>query len=103
MKYNYQPGPQKIIYNKYWLCVPIPFHPVDQRGVCLTEQGCGYSLQNVFFLLPVMSSFCTVQWKDLCVGDVVRIHKDQPVPVSILPKPRTFSLTKHCNWVISTQ
>ncbi|CAL8349182.1 unnamed protein product [Gadus morhua 'NCC'] len=30
------------------------------------------------------TSFCTVQWKDLCVGDVVRIHKDQPVPADLL-------------------
>ncbi|XP_056132853.1 phospholipid-transporting ATPase IC [Lampris incognitus] len=29
-------------------------------------------------------SFSTVQWKDLCVGDVLRIHKDQIIPADLL-------------------
>ncbi|KAG7274166.1 hypothetical protein CRUP_013700, partial [Coryphaenoides rupestris] len=28
--------------------------------------------------------FCTVEWKDLCVGDVVRVHKDQIIPADLL-------------------
>ncbi|KAK2907735.1 phospholipid-transporting ATPase IC [Channa argus] len=33
-------------------------------------------------LIP--QSFNTAQWKDICVGDVLRIHKDQVIPVDLL-------------------
>ncbi|KAM9848920.1 phospholipid-transporting ATPase IC [Aulostomus maculatus] len=41
---------------------------------------------NLFFLLMVVLqvSFSTVQWKDICVGDIVRIHKNQVVPADLL-------------------
>ncbi|XP_034036118.1 phospholipid-transporting ATPase IC isoform X2 [Thalassophryne amazonica] len=32
----------------------------------------------------ISQSFQTVQWKDLCVGDVLRIHKDQIFPADLL-------------------
>ncbi|KAM9797556.1 phospholipid-transporting ATPase IC [Syngnathus typhle] len=32
----------------------------------------------------ISQSFSTEQWKDLCVGDIVRIHKDQTVPADIV-------------------
>ncbi|XP_072771152.1 phospholipid-transporting ATPase IC [Nerophis lumbriciformis] len=32
----------------------------------------------------VSQSFITAQWKDLCVGDIVRIHKDQIIPADLL-------------------
>ncbi|XP_054646109.1 phospholipid-transporting ATPase IC isoform X1 [Dunckerocampus dactyliophorus] len=32
----------------------------------------------------VSQSFSTVQWKDLCVGDIVRIRKDQTIPADVL-------------------
>ncbi|XP_008275748.1 probable phospholipid-transporting ATPase IC [Stegastes partitus] len=32
----------------------------------------------------ISQSFNTVQWKDLCVGDVLRIHKDQVIPADLL-------------------
>lgn len=28
-------------------------------------------------------SFTTAQWKDVCVGDILRIHRDQVIPVCI--------------------
>ncbi|XP_077440088.1 phospholipid-transporting ATPase IC isoform X2 [Vanacampus margaritifer] len=32
----------------------------------------------------ISQSFSTAQWKDLCVGDIVRIHKDQTIPADVL-------------------
>ncbi|KAM3876114.1 phospholipid-transporting ATPase IC [Diretmus argenteus] len=32
----------------------------------------------------ISQSFSTVQWKDLCVGDVLRIHKGQIIPADLL-------------------
>ncbi|XP_029906406.1 phospholipid-transporting ATPase IC isoform X2 [Myripristis murdjan] len=32
----------------------------------------------------ISQSFSTAQWKDLCVGDVLRIHKDQIIPADLL-------------------
>ncbi|XP_071778034.2 phospholipid-transporting ATPase IC [Centroberyx gerrardi] len=32
----------------------------------------------------ISQSFSTAQWKDLCVGDVLRIHKDQIIPADVL-------------------
>ncbi|XP_018522909.2 LOW QUALITY PROTEIN: phospholipid-transporting ATPase IC [Lates calcarifer] len=32
----------------------------------------------------ISQSFNTAQWKDLCVGDVLRIHKDQVIPADLL-------------------
>ncbi|AWP11111.1 putative phospholipid-transporting ATPase IC [Scophthalmus maximus] len=32
----------------------------------------------------VSQSFDSAQWKDLCVGDVLRIHKDQVIPADLL-------------------
>ncbi|XP_034738345.1 phospholipid-transporting ATPase IC [Etheostoma cragini] len=32
----------------------------------------------------VSQSFSRAQWKDLCVGDVLRIHKDQVIPADLL-------------------
>ncbi|XP_015238140.1 PREDICTED: phospholipid-transporting ATPase IC-like isoform X1 [Cyprinodon variegatus] len=32
----------------------------------------------------ISQSFKTAQWKDLCVGDVLRIHKDQVIPADLL-------------------
>ncbi|XP_042272962.1 phospholipid-transporting ATPase IC [Thunnus maccoyii] len=32
----------------------------------------------------ISRSFSTAQWKDLCVGDVLRIHKDQVIPADLL-------------------
>ncbi|XP_039984527.1 phospholipid-transporting ATPase IC [Xiphias gladius] len=32
----------------------------------------------------ISQSFNTAQWKDLCVGDVLRIHKDQVIPADFL-------------------
>lgn len=33
------------------------------------------------YLTVVCLSFSTVQWKDIIVGDLLRIHKDQVIPV----------------------
>ncbi len=30
-----------------------------------------------------VSSFSTAMWKNVCVGDVLRIHKDQIIPVRV--------------------
>lgn len=45
--------------------------------------SCG-SVENVQCEITaiICVSFSTAQWKDVCVGDVLRIHKDQLVPVS---------------------
>uniref|UniRef100_A0A8D3AGP4 Phospholipid-transporting ATPase n=1 Tax=Scophthalmus maximus TaxID=52904 RepID=A0A8D3AGP4_SCOMX len=32
----------------------------------------------------MVSTFDSAQWKDLCVGDVLRIHKDQVIPADLL-------------------
>ncbi|XP_019752668.1 phospholipid-transporting ATPase IC isoform X1 [Hippocampus comes] len=32
----------------------------------------------------VSQSFTTLHWKDLCVGDIVRIHKDQTIPADVV-------------------
>uniref|UniRef100_A0A3Q2ZKM2 P-type ATPase N-terminal domain-containing protein n=1 Tax=Kryptolebias marmoratus TaxID=37003 RepID=A0A3Q2ZKM2_KRYMA len=32
----------------------------------------------------ISQSFSAKQWKDLCVGDVLRIHKDQVIPADVL-------------------
>nr|XP_020479880.1 phospholipid-transporting ATPase IC-like [Monopterus albus] len=32
----------------------------------------------------ISQSFSTVQWKDVCVGDILRVHKDQVIPADLL-------------------
>uniref|UniRef100_A0A3Q3J0D8 Phospholipid-transporting ATPase n=1 Tax=Monopterus albus TaxID=43700 RepID=A0A3Q3J0D8_MONAL len=32
----------------------------------------------------LISQFSTVQWKDVCVGDILRVHKDQVIPADLL-------------------
>ncbi|XP_061540178.1 phospholipid-transporting ATPase IC [Phycodurus eques] len=43
----------------------------------------------------ISQSFSPAQWKDLCVGDIVRIHKDQTIPadVMLLCSSETHSLS----------
>ncbi|XP_061636277.1 phospholipid-transporting ATPase IK isoform X2 [Phyllopteryx taeniolatus] len=43
----------------------------------------------------ISQSFSPAQWKDLCVGDIVRIHKDQTIPadVMLLCSTETHSLS----------
>ncbi|XP_053713455.1 phospholipid-transporting ATPase IC [Synchiropus splendidus] len=34
--------------------------------------------------LLISQSFSAAQWKDICVGDILRIHKDQVIPADVL-------------------
>lgn len=57
-----------------------------------------YECMQLFFFVftPHPSRFSTAQWKDLFVGDVVRIHKDQVIPVR-LQFAKTMKMQKQTN------
>ena len=49
---------------------------------CIKIVGLFFSPPNARSLSVLSLSFNTAQWKDLCVGDVLRLHKGQVIPVS---------------------